>query len=448
MADDTLAGMATAGDAAVLREPVGPRFGLAHLLRLRRDPIGHNEVLRRKFGEVVRLDVFGTTLYAAYGLDAAEQVLLNRDRDFANGPAWSYFIGPFFRRGLMLLDFDEHLHHRRIMQAAFTNDAMRRYHALMVPHVQRLLDAWQPGQAKAFGAFKELTLELALEIFVGIDLEAGEQRRINKAFIDAVRAGTAIVRRDVPGGAWHRGLAARKVLEAFFREHLPAKRRDGGDDLFAQLCAARSEEGDEFGDDDIVNHMIFLLMAAHDTTTITLTSMAYQLARQPEWQQRLRAISRQAGDLSFDQVLALDMHERVMKESLRLTAPVPSLPRATVRQTVVNGYRIPAGGFVAVAPYVNHYEAAVWTDPYRFDPDRFSPERGEDHAHRMAFQPFGGGVHKCIGMHFAGMQVRTIMHELLRRFRWSVPEDYEWPLDMAALPYPRDGLPLLLEAVP
>ncbi len=434
-----------AGDAAVLREPVGPRFGLAHLLRLRRDPIGHNEVLRRKFGEVVRLDVFGTTLYAAYGLDASEQVLLNRDRDFANGPAWSYFIGPFFRRGLMLLDFDEHLHHRRIMQAAFTNDAMRRYHALMVPHVQRLLDAWRPGHVKAFGAFKELTLELALEIFVGIDLPADEQRRINKAFIDAVRAGTAIVRRDVPGGAWHRGLAARKVLEEFFRQHLPAKRRDGGDDLFAQLCAARSEEGDEFGDDDIVNHMIFLLMAAHDTTTITLTSMAYQLARHPQWQQRLREISRQAGDLSFDGVLALDVHERAMKEALRLTAPVPSLPRATVRETVVNGYRIPAGGFVAVAPYINHYEQSVWPDPHRFDPDRFSPERREDHAHRMAFQPFGGGVHKCIGLHFAGMQVRTIVHELLRRFEWSVPADYEWPLDMAALPYPRDGLPLLLE---
>jgi len=67
-------------------------------------------------------------------------------------------------------------------------------------------------------------------------------------------------------------LQARAFLETFFRAHLPAKRRDGGDDLFAQLCRAQSEDGHEFSDDDIVNHMIFLLMAAHDTTTITLTT--------------------------------------------------------------------------------------------------------------------------------------------------------------------------------
>jgi cytochrome P450 len=63
----------------------------------------------------------------------------------------------------------------------------------------------------------------------------------------------------------------------------------------------------------------------------------------------------------------------------------------------------------------------------------------------MAFEPFGGGVHKCIGMHFAGIQVRAIFHELLRTYRWSVPDDYVWPLDLAALPFPRDRLPVRLE---
>ncbi len=48
-----------------------------------------------------------------------------------SGPAWSHFIGPFFHRGLMLLDFDEHLHHRRIMQHAFGTDELRRYHELL-----------------------------------------------------------------------------------------------------------------------------------------------------------------------------------------------------------------------------------------------------------------------------------------------------------------------------
>src|SRR4051794_4871117 len=86
---------------AALREVRGPRFGLAMVLKMRRDPIGVNDNARAEYGDVLKINVFGTTLYACYGMDAAEQILINRDRVFANGPAWSHFIGPFFRRGLM-----------------------------------------------------------------------------------------------------------------------------------------------------------------------------------------------------------------------------------------------------------------------------------------------------------------------------------------------------------
>ena len=434
-----------------LRTATGPRLGVVHLLRLRRKPIEHNDFLRRAYGDVLKLNVFGTTLYAAYGLDAAEQVLINRDRIFANGPAWSHFIGPFFRRGLMLLDFDEHLHHRRILQHAFTNEALRRYHAVMVPHIRSGLAAWQTVEKpRMHQLFKELTLDIALETFVGVDLTRAEQDRLNQAFIAAVRAGTSIVRAPVPGTPWAKGLTARKVLEDFFFTHLPEKRRTGGDDLFAQLCVAQSEDGDQFSDEDIVNHMIFLLMAAHDTSTITMSSMAYHLARHPEWQEKARAESvaaapSNAQSCDYDGVVGLELLDRVMKESMRLCSPVPSLPRVAVRETMLNGYRIPEGAFVTVSPFYNHHDPAYWPDPTHFDPDRFSAERREDRSHRMAFEPFGGGVHKCIGMHFAGIQVRAIFHELLRTYRWSVPDDYVWPLDLAALPFPRDRLPVRLE---
>ena len=426
----------------------GPLLGIPHLLQLRHNPIGHSAFLREAYGEIYRLNVFGVHMYVTAGADLAEQVLVNRERTFANGPAWSHFIGPFFHRGLMLLDFDEHLHHRRILQHAFTNDALRSYHAVLAPHVRRNLAEWaEVERPRMHHLFKALTLDLALETFVGVELTREEQQRVNKAFVAAVRAGTSLLRKPVPHTPWAKGLRARAFLEEFFRAHLPAKRREGGDDLFAQLCRARSEDGHEFSDDDIVNHMIFLLMAAHDTTTITMSSMAYHLATHPEWQEQAREESLAAGDLDHDGVLGLELLDRVMKESLRLCAPVPSLPRVAVRDTELGGYRIPAGSFVTVSPYMNHYLPELWPDPTRFDPDRFAPDRREDRSHRLAFEPFGAGVHKCIGLHFAGMQVRTIFHELLRSYRWSVPPGYVWPLDLAALPFPRDGVPVTLERI-
>ena len=86
--------------------------------------------------------------------------------------------------------------------------------------------------------FKALTLDLALKTFVGVDLTREEQRQVNKAFIAAVRAGTSVIRRPVPGSTWSKGLQARAYLEKFSRAHLPAKRRDGGATC-SRSCAGR-----------------------------------------------------------------------------------------------------------------------------------------------------------------------------------------------------------------
>ncbi|WP_067491950.1 cytochrome P450 [Actinomadura hibisca] len=434
------------GLKAVVGEPGVPLVG--NTLQVMRNPFRVARQRYEQFGPVTWGWLLGQRTVTVQGPEAAEAVLVNRDKAFANGPAWSYFIGPFFRRGIMLLDFEEHLHHRRIMQQAFTRARLSAYMDMMAPSIGKGLDAWEPGRDfRVYDHLKQLTLDLATDVFMGISLERGEADRINGAFVDAVRAGTAYVRFPVPGLRWHKGVQARGVLEAFFREHLPAKRRDGGDDLFAALCQAETDDGHRFTDDDVVNHMIFALMAAHDTTTITLTTMAYYLARFPEWQERLRDESLALGKpvLEFADLDALTGIDMVMKEATRLVAPVPALPRRVIKDTSILGYHVPAGVTVVVPPLTNHHMPEWWPDPERFDPERFSPERREDKVHKYAWHPFGGGAHKCIGLHFAGMQVKSILHQLLLRYRWSVPGRYAWPLDTTSLPSPKDGLPVRLD---
>lgn len=417
-------------------------------LAVMRDPIGMARKRYDQYGPVAWGWLLGQRTCTVQGPEAAEVVLVNRDKAFASGPAWSYYIGPFFKRGIMLLDFEEHLHHRRIMQQAFTPARLRAYMDAMAPGIVKGVEAWEPGPGfKVYDHIKKLTLDLAVDVFMGVDLDDAERARVNGAFIDAVRAGTAYVRFPVPGLRWHRGLQARKVLEEFFYRHLPAKRRDGGDDLFAALCQAETDDGQRFTDEDVVNHMIFALMAAHDTTTITLTTMSYYLAKFPEWQERLREESLALGKAqpAYADLDALTGVDMVMKESLRLLPPVPALPRKVVKDTSILGYHVPAGTMVVVPMLSNHHMPQWWPDPERFDPERFAPERREDKAHKYAWAPFGGGAHKCIGLYFAGMQVKTILHQVLQRYRWSVPARYEWPLDTTSLPSPKDGLPVRLD---
>jgi cytochrome P450 len=431
----------------VLGEPGLPVVGTS--LKYISDPLRYAREGYEQYGPVSWSRAFGARMITVLGPEGTEQVLLNRDRAFANGPGWEYFIGPFFERGLMLLDFEEHLHHRRIMQQAFTRDRLVTYLKGMNAVLGDGMDAWDDGPAFGFHpAFKQLTLDLATTVFVGHHL-GPEADALNRAFFDTVQAGTAIVRAPVPGGRWRKGLEGRKVLEDFFRAELPAKRDGNGDDLFTALCHAADEDGNTFSDTDVVNHMIFLLMAAHDTSTTTMTTLVYELARQPDWQDRLREESRVLGTdhLEHDDLERLPSHAMAIKEAQRILAPVPSMARYAVKDTQVLGHYIPAGSRVGLYPHFNHLMEEYWPNPHHFDPERFSPERAEHKVHPFAWAPFGGGVHKCIGMHFGNLEVTAALHHMLLRFRWSVPDGYRMPVSMVSLPYPEDGLPITLERI-
>jgi cytochrome P450 len=418
---------------------------LGHSLEMLRLGVRYGLKRYETHGPVSWVRAFGITMVSAAGPEAAQVVLANKDKAYSQ-QGWTYFIGPFFNRGLMLLDFEEHLYHRRLMQQAFTTDRLAAYLGRVGEVAGKGMAGWEPRAGFAvYPALKRLTLDIATEIFMASEL-GGDTEKLTRAFIDTVRAGTALIR--LPVGRWGAGLRGRAVLEDYFRRSLPAKRAADSDDLFAALCHARTDDGEMFTDDDVVNHMIFLMMAAHDTSTITTSAVAYYLGKHPQWQDKVRAESLALGDeppdmAALDSLTTLDL---VIKESLRLVAPVPTLIRKTVRDTDLLGRHVPADTLVVITPWVNHLLPEYWPDPHRFDPERFAPDRREDKAHRFAWMPFGGGVHKCIGMHFGMYEVKSLVHELVRRFEWSVPPDYAVRWDPTALPVPTDGLPVTLRA--
>ena len=386
----------------------------------------------------------------AVGPDATQAIFSNRNKEFSQR-AWDPMIGPFFKRGLMLLDFDEHLFHRRIMQEAFTRSRLAGY----VEHIDRVASTvvadWPKNDRRFLfhPAMKELTLDIASMVFMGHEPGADHDlvTKVNKAFTTTTRAGNAIIRTGVPPFTWWRGLKARELLENYFAERVKERRGKDGSDLLAVLCKAEDEDGNRFSDDDIVSHIIFLMMAAHDTSTSTTTTMAYHLAANPEWQERCRDESARLGDgpLDIESLEKLETLDLVMNESLRMVTPLPLNFRQAVRDTDLLGYYIPAGTNVVTWPSMNHRLPEIWTDPEKFDPDRFAEPRAEHKKHRYAFTPFGGGAHKCIGMMFGQLEIKTVMHRLLRRYRLELPrQGYKPRYDWGGMPVPIDGMPIVL----
>jgi cytochrome P450 len=403
--------------------------------------------LRAKYGPNFRTHLAGRPVLIIGGPDAVRDVLLDREKNFSSELGWKKSLGKLFARGLMLKDFDEHRVDRRLMQVAFRNDAMRRYVDTMTAAIDTAIVSW-PRELKLYPVLKQLTLDMASNIFLGLAL-GPESKVVDEAFVAAVDASIALVRSELPLFTYGRGIRGRRTLERFFATLIRERRKNPGIDLLSELCRAKSEDGERFSDDDITDHMIFLMMAAHDTTTSAMSSLVHLLLENPEWQERAReeVLARGGAPVSWDDRGSLPVLDRCFDETIRLFPPVPYAARQSLRPCTLAGFEIPAGVMIAPAALVTHRLPEFWSSPDRFDPDRFLPERAEHTKHSHVYFPFGGGAHVCIGLHFARIQVTAVMNKLLARYRIVDPRGVKGPRSFASVPiaHPRDGLPVVLQ---
>jgi len=309
---------------------------IGRTLNILADPKGEVERMAAKYGPVYRSHVLGETSVTALGPEANELLLFDQQKLFSSTHGWEIVLGRLFPRGLMLLDFDEHRLHRRALSVAFKSGPMKSYLAALDAGIAARVAQWkaQPGPILFYPAMKQLTLDLAATSFLGADI-GPEVDEITRAFVDMVAAAVTPIRRPLPGTQMARGVKGRQRIVAYFSEQIPIRRDKDGEDLFSQLCRATHEDGALLSTQDIVDHMSFLMMAAHDTLTSSLTSFIGELAANPEWQQRLReevaGLGIDANDpSSLDNLEKMPLSEMAFKEAMRKKPPVPSIPRCAI----------------------------------------------------------------------------------------------------------------------
>jgi cytochrome P450 len=437
--------------------PLNQKQALAHIpgedgwpligntFKLLKDPFGFGRRMVATYGQVYRNHAFGGPTVQLIGPEANELVLFDRDKLFSSEQGWGPMLNLLFPRGLMLMDFDKHRADRRTLSVAFKPEPMRHYSEQLNRGIAREVAGWADKPIRFYDAIKALSLDLAAESFLGMEL-GPEASKINKAFVDEVQASIAPIRIPLPGTAMHRGVKAREYLMDLFLREIPKRREGDGQDFFSLFCRATDEEGQPLSDQAIADHMNFLMMAAHDTITSSATSLIMMLGRHTEWQDKLREEIASLGlnddeGVPYGQLDRLVLTEYAFKEALRLVPPVPSMPRRALRDFEFRGYRIPAGTFVGISIAYTHYMPEHWPDPAKFDPMRFTPEASRG-RHKYAWVPFGGGAHMCLGLHFATMQIRILMTHLLNRYRIELEPGAGDAWQFFPIPRPKDGLPV------
>jgi cytochrome P450 len=425
---------------------------VGHTLRLLADPLGQAQRMVGRYGRVYRSRSFGLAALNLVGPEANEFVLFDRNKLFSSTWGWTPLLGQLFPRGLMLLDFDEHRIHRKALSVAFKAEPLKTYLDGLNAGIAAGVAGWlrQPGEMLFYPAVKQLTLDLAATAFFGRDLGA-DGEPLKRAFIDMVAAIAAVIRAPLPGTPMSRGVKGRRFMVEFLGREVEARRASDGGDLFTELCKAATDDGRLLSPQEVIDHMSFLMMAAHDTLTSSLTAFVWFLSAHPQWQARLReeiaALGLPRGaPLPYERLDDLPLTEMAFKEALRLIPPVAALPRRALRDAEFAGFRIPAGARVAVNPLYTHHMPEVWPDPETFDPMRFSEDNVRA-RHKYAFVPYGGGAHMCLGLHFANMQAKAFAYHLLGAAEASAPRGYAPKWRLLPIPKPRDGLRLSLRAL-
>ncbi len=406
-----------------------------------------------KYGPVCSMGTIMQRIVVLLGPEFVQELTLDPEQNYSLRMGYHASAKDFFGGGLLMMDFDEHRFNRRIMQTAFKFSSMRHYIGKMSPLIDEQTSAWalQGDDFLFYPAIKRLLLDIGARVFVGVDL-GQDVERLNQAFLDMIAGVLAIVRRDWPGLLYHKSMKAMRTLNQFLGDQIQERRRSDSDgqDMMSHLCRERSEDGELFDDAQLIDHMRFLLLAAHDTTTSALTMAAYELARNPEWQERLRAEYAALGEaLVYDDLDKMPLSDLLFHETERLYPAVTGLARRTVRDTELGGYHIPAHTQLTTSILYMHRMKEWWSDPSRFDPERFSPERAEHRQHKFLWSPFGGGAHKCIGLHFAQMLFKCTLFGILRKYQLELPEDYPERPAMQFMPFPKvtDDLALRLRPI-
>jgi cytochrome P450 len=203
-------------------------------------------------------------------------------------------------------------------------------------------------------------------------------------------------------------------------------------------------------DAEIRDQVVTLMGAGYDTTSATLAWMLRCTAREDGLWERLRDEADAVyGPLDIpaypdaSTLAALDLANRVMRETTRLHPAGVIAPRETTVDIVVGGHRIPKGTLVLVSAHLAGRDPAAWADPLRFDPDRFVDPPEERRALAdIAWVPFSRGARNCIGFALAQMELTLIVARLAQRLDVSALDSAEpRPIGMV-VNRPQGGAPM------
>jgi cytochrome P450 len=389
----------------------------------------------QRLGDTYRVHAPGrrADTWVVHDPEDVKRILVGNHRNYTKGLGLDR-VKILLGNGIMVSEGELWRRQRRLLQPLFHRRVIERFGAVIDAENDRLLARWQreaaaDGIVDVTAGTSELALAIVLRALFGADLErlGGGDRHTDGAAGHPFGVLTRMPERNLEFAYRFRSLAklVRDVL---------ARRRacdETHDDYIAMLMAARDKDsGATMNERELVDEILTLLVAGHETTAATLNAAWWLLSRHPEAEARLAAELAPLPDAWRPDPAStgsLPWTRAVLQETLRLYPPGWLLTRRSIEADTLGGFPVPPRTDVLLSPYLVHRHPLHWDEPEAFRPERFLPGAAGT-RHPYAYFPFAVGPRHCIGENFAMYEMTLHLAKIARRCRLRHIDDAptEW----------------------
>jgi len=416
--------------SVALTDPPGPKLSLIAQLVYRPgfgNPLEFFTRIARTYGDIVSYRMGGEHLFLVNDWQHIREILVTNNRNFTKSRGLER-SKRLLGRGLLTSEGAFHLRQRRLMQPAFHRERIAGYGQTMVEYADRMRNAWTDGATLDLAReMNRLTLSIVGKTLFDADVES-QAAEVGDALTGVIESfwmmmlPLADVLERLPVPRMRRARIARARLDAIIYGMSAERRASGRDhgDLLSMLLSAQDEDdGGVMTDQQVRDEAMTIFLAGHETTANAMTWTWYLLGGAPDVEAKVHEeIDRVLkGRLPATEDLRLLPYvERVVTESMRLYPPAWIIGRRAIADYPLGPYIAPAQSILIMSPYIIQRDPRYYSEPERFNPDRWTPEFRAA-LPKFVYFPFGGGPRQCIGESFAWMELVLLVATIAQRWQ-------------------------------
>lgn len=387
-----------------------------------KDPIGTMEESMEKFNGTYAVNLGLKRMIVTQDPGFIDHVLRVNHKNYHKSPIQTDQLGKFLGKGLLTSNGEYWLKQRRLIQPGFHIDKIQKLYAIIKKTGDAFLDKFPTGShIDVYPLMYQLAFEIVINSLFNIKVPIEDQRKLS----DFIRKVQEFVIKEVrqPHKNWwfhisgevRRNLdRAREARQIIFKIIDGRKKsKQSSNDLLNMLLEARYEDnGAPMHVDQVIDEILILLIAGHETTANALAWALHLLATH---QHELTKLRNATANLTISECVVNPDLNAVIMESMRLYPPAWISDRVALGDDTYKDFKFPKGSIIILFYYGLHRDKKHWDNADTFYPDRFSKTLLEK-GRAKAYYPFGAGPRLCIGNNFAMAEMAIFLQSIIRRY--------------------------------